>query len=180
MDGGGDGVAPIIIHLIIIHPHIIHLILTDIRSGLRRRFMFSARISNPLPRHRATGITAVTLRVIILPSRNVLKGGSRLFPSHRTNRFLIPAKMRRLFALLALCSLSACVSIPTGPSVLVLPGSGKSLDEFRSDDLRCRQYTAKQVGTGSITESAGIVQQRYDTTYMQCMYVRGHRVPFGG
>ena len=128
--GVGMGMAPIIIHLIIIHPRIIHLILTDIRSGLRRRFMFSARILNPLPRHRATGITAVTLRVIILPSRNVLKGGSRLFPSHPTNRFLIPTKMRRLFALLALCSLSACVSIPTGPSVLVLPGSGRALMNF--------------------------------------------------
>ena len=124
MDGGGDGVAPTIIHLIIIHPHIIHLILTDIRSGLRRRFMFSARISNPLPRHRATGITAVTLRVIILPSRNVLKGGSRLFPSHRTNRFLIPAKMRRLFALLALWTMYSATS---GRGRHGHPASGVSL-----------------------------------------------------
>lgn len=54
----------------------------------------------------------------------------------------------RLPALLAVCSafsLSACVSMPSGPSVMVLPGSGKNFDQFRADDLGCRQYAIEQV-----------------------------------
>ena len=54
----------------------------------------------------------------------------------------------RLSALLVVCSvffLSACVSMPSGPSVMVLPGSGKNFDQFRGDDLNCRQYAREQV-----------------------------------
>ncbi len=36
------------------------------------------------------------------------------------------------------------------------------------------------VGTGNATSSAGIHQQRYDNSYTQCMYVKGHRVPLAG
>jgi hypothetical protein len=184
MDGGGDGVVPIIIHLIIIHLIIIHLILPGIRSGLRRPFILSARILNPLLRHRATGITAVIRKVIILMSRVVLKGGSRLLPSHPinhpANRSRFPKKMRRLSILLALCSFGACTSVPSGPGVMVLPGSGKSFDEFRGDNLGCRRYAGEQAGLGSFTEPSEIRQQRYDTAYAQCMYLKGHRVPFAG
>lgn len=42
--------------------------------------------------------------------------------------------------------LSACVSVPSGPSVMTLPGSGKSFDEFRSDDYQCRQFAYEQLG----------------------------------
>lgn len=42
--------------------------------------------------------------------------------------------------------LSACVSIPSGPSVMTLPGTGKSFDEFRSDDYQCRQFAYEQIG----------------------------------
>jgi len=34
--------------------------------------------------------------------------------------------------------------MPTGPSVLVLPGSGKSLEHFQSDDMTCRQWASRQ------------------------------------
>ncbi len=47
-----------------------------------------------------------------------------------------------------LCStalLVACVHIPSGPSVLVLPGSGKTFEQFRNDDYLCKQYAAEQV-----------------------------------
>ena len=55
-------------------------------------------------------------------------------------------KMHRLSALLALCSVAGCVSMPSGPSVLVLPGSGKNFDQFRGDDSYCKQYASEQVG----------------------------------
>src|SRR5574340_76557 len=64
-----------------------------------------------------------------------------------------------LSALLASCSLAACVSMPSGPSVLVLPGSGKSFDQFRNDDLICKQYGSEQVGgvtPNQATVSSGV------------------------
>ncbi|MFN0298869.1 MAG: hypothetical protein ACKVQU_00790 [Burkholderiales bacterium] len=39
-----------------------------------------------------------------------------------------------------------CTIIPTGPSMLVLPGSGKSFDQFRVDDRICRDYALAQIG----------------------------------
>lgn len=46
----------------------------------------------------------------------------------------------------AALALAACVSMPTGPAVMVLPGTGKSFDEFRFDDGNCRQYAYEQIG----------------------------------
>lgn len=43
-------------------------------------------------------------------------------------------------------ALSACTTLPTGPSVMVLPGTGKSFDQFRADDVDCRQYAQYQMG----------------------------------
>ena len=115
--------------------------------------------------------------------------------------------------------------------MMVLPGSSKSFDQFRSDENQCRQYahnevggvTAKQAATSSSLKSAamgaglgaavgallgggegaaivagiGLLagglsgsetasasghtnQQRYDNSYIQCMYAQGHRVPVSG
>lgn len=36
--------------------------------------------------------------------------------------------------------LGACVTAPTGPNVMVLPGTQKSLDQFNADNWNCRQY----------------------------------------
>jgi Glycine-zipper domain len=126
----------------------------------------------------------------------------------------------------------ACVTVPTGPSVMVLPGSGKNFDQFQIDDNTCRQWAAQQTGTttgeastnstvagaaigtvlgaaagaaiGAAAGSPGTgaavgagvgllggtavgannanasyrtVQQRYDATYMQCMYTKGNQIP---
>jgi hypothetical protein len=43
-------------------------------------------------------------------------------------------------------AVSGCVSLPTGPSVMVLPGSGLSFDQFRNDDAVCQQYAYFQIG----------------------------------
>ena len=40
---------------------------------------------------------------------------------------------------------SGCATIPSGPSVLVLPGTGKSLNDFRASDFQCRQYATQQI-----------------------------------
>jgi hypothetical protein len=48
--------------------------------------------------------------------------------------------------LLAVVALSACATIPTGPSVMVWPGPGKPFEVFQSDDAVCRQWASQQVG----------------------------------
>jgi hypothetical protein len=127
---------------------------------------------------------------------------------------------------------TACASVPTGPSVMVLPGTGKNFEQFQFDDAVCRQWAAQQTGTTTETASAntavagaaigtllgaaagaaigaaagspGIgaaagagagllggtavgagnastayssVQRRYDASFMQCMYAKGHQIP---
>lgn len=50
---------------------------------------------------------------------------------------------------LAATLLAGCVSMPSGPSALVLPGNGKSFDQFRADDFSCRGYAQTQVGSSA-------------------------------
>jgi len=129
------------------------------------------------------------------------------------------------------CMLAACVSLPSGPSVMTLPGSGKSFEQFRHDDYDCRRYAYEQIGgltprqsaqssgvqsaavgtglgaaagaaiaggggaaigagtgllagglagSGAASTSAYVNQHRYDMSYIQCMYAKGHRVPVSG
>ena len=56
--------------------------------------------------------------------------------------------------LIGVLLLGACVSMPKGPSVMVLPGSGKSFDQFRYDDVECRQFADFQIGGGSPSDAA--------------------------
>jgi hypothetical protein len=140
-------------------------------------------------------------------------------------------RMLQRLPLAGLCLLSACATLPNGPSVLVLPGTGKSFDQFRADELTCRQFANLQVGgrtanraavasgvtsaavgtalgaaagaaigggsgaaigagtgfaagglagAGSAPSSSYEAQERYDMSYLQCMYARGNRVPVSG
>lgn len=55
-------------------------------------------------------------------------------------------QLRRRVAMLAVVLLSGCVTLPTGPSVLVMPAPGKSLEQFQAEDMICRQWAGQQVG----------------------------------
>ena len=55
---------------------------------------------------------------------------------------------------LAVVVMSGCATMPTGPSVMSLPGEGKSFDEFRADDAVCRQYAFEQIGGVSGQQAA--------------------------
>jgi len=132
---------------------------------------------------------------------------------------------------LALLMVAGCTTMPTGPSVMVLPGSSKSFDQFRADDQECRNYALASVGgqtPGQVAEQSGVksavvgtaigaaagaaigghegagvgagtglligglagtesaqasgygLQRRYDVSYVQCMYSKGHQVPVSG
>lgn len=54
---------------------------------------------------------------------------------------------RAIVSVSALLLLTACATVPTGPSVLVLPGSGTNFDQFQADDAVCRQWALQQTGT---------------------------------
>src|SRR5258708_1703260 len=56
--------------------------------------------------------------------------------------------------LMGVLLLGACVSMPKGPSVMVYPGSGKSFDQFRFDDVECRNFAEFQVGGKSSEDIA--------------------------
>ena len=136
----------------------------------------------------------------------------------------------RLALVAALLLVGACTTVPTGPNVLVLPGTGKNFDQFRLDDSDCRQFASQQVGASAesaqvdsglksaaigagVGALAGVIadgsrgagggaavgllfgsvagagaanasgrdaQRRYDHSYQQCMYAKGHRVPVAG
>jgi hypothetical protein len=49
---------------------------------------------------------------------------------------------------------TACVTIPSGPSVTVLPGSGKPFEQFQVDDAACRQWAFQQVGGTTAGEAS--------------------------
>src|SRR5258706_5486427 len=54
----------------------------------------------------------------------------------------LPRSTAAGIALLAGCATPP----PSGPSVMVLPGSTKSFDQFRFDDNDCRQFASSQIG----------------------------------
>ncbi len=82
--------------------------------------------------------------------------------------------------------------MPIGPSILVLPGSGRSFEQFRSDDYVCRQFAFGQVqgvtpnqaaittGVANAATGAALGAAAGAAMGGQCMYEQGHRVPVPG
>jgi hypothetical protein len=62
--------------------------------------------------------------------------------------------MPKLGVLGAALVLGACTVIPTGPSVMVLPGTGQPFERFRADDVECRQYAQYQTGGKTAGDNA--------------------------
>src|SRR5437660_1723563 len=51
-------------------------------------------------------------------------------------------------------ALGACSSLPQGPSLMALPGTGKSQDQFRFDDDDCRKFADAQIGGATPSDVA--------------------------
>ena len=63
-------------------------------------------------------------------------------------------QMKYLAAGAAVLLLAGCATPPpSGPGILVLPGTGKTFDQFRFDDQDCRGFANAQVG-GQTAEQA--------------------------
>jgi hypothetical protein len=60
----------------------------------------------------------------------------------------------RIPSLLALSLIGACTTMPNGPSVMALPGTGRTFDQFRFDDADCRQYASSQIGGPGANDAA--------------------------
>ena len=89
----------------------------------------------------------------------------------------------RVVLLVSISLLSGCATMPAAPSVLALPGSGTSLEQFAAEDTACRQWaaqraqeTAQGVPAGQYYD-ASLPQSWYDMAYLQCMYAKGNRIP---
>ncbi len=63
-------------------------------------------------------------------------------------------KLLRFSPLAALLLLGGCMTIPIGPSVTVMPGSGKNFDQFRGDDAQCNQFALGQAGGATANQTA--------------------------
>lgn len=54
--------------------------------------------------------------------------------------------LKKTLYLFPVALLAACAApMPSGPGVMVLPGSGKNFDQFRFDDYECRQFASAQI-----------------------------------
>jgi hypothetical protein len=59
-----------------------------------------------------------------------------------------------VFLSIVILTVAGCVSLPTGPNVMVLPGRGLSFEQFSNDNAVCQQYASFQVGGTSANEAA--------------------------
>lgn len=66
---------------------------------------------------------------------------------HSGKKCLIPL-------LTVVLALGACSSLPSGPSVMALPGSGQTLNSFRNDDAWCREEALRLIGGKSTEQRA--------------------------
>jgi uncharacterized protein YcfJ len=64
------------------------------------------------------------------------------------------SRLALILAAIGATGLSACTVMPTGPSVMALPGSTKTFDQFRADDNSCRQFALSQVGGVDANQAA--------------------------
>jgi hypothetical protein len=64
------------------------------------------------------------------------------------------SKLFRFSPLVALLMLGACATISSGPSVMVMPGTGKSFAQFRDDDAECRQFALGRAGGLTANQTA--------------------------
>ena len=62
--------------------------------------------------------------------------------------------MRTFLLAAGAAALAGCATVPTGPNVMVLPGTGKTFDQFRVDEMECRHYAHAQVGGTTANQAA--------------------------
>jgi len=51
-------------------------------------------------------------------------------------------------------ALAGCATLPSGPTVMVVPGPGKPLEQFQADQVSCEQYATASIGGSSAAVNA--------------------------
>lgn len=88
-------------------------------------------------------------------SRNARAAGKKSCPCRRESEMLKPDfSIKRVAILFGAFALGACAVVPTGPSVMVLPGTGQSIERFRQDDAYCRDFSMQQIGGKSAGQAS--------------------------
>lgn len=90
--------------------------------------------------HKSTGLLSVRKTVLVR-----LDSSAAATFSRQLIQDAIMHNVIRYSPLFAVILLGACTTMPPGPSVMALPGSGKNFDQFRADDYSCRQYAQQQL-----------------------------------
>jgi hypothetical protein len=54
--------------------------------------------------------------------------------------------IRTFVSFLLVVMLIGCATVPTGPSVMVLPAPGKPFEEFQAEDANCKWWASQQSG----------------------------------
>ena len=54
--------------------------------------------------------------------------------------------MKAVATVLGAAFLAGCVSLPNGPTLMSLPGTGKTPEQFRDDDYYCRNFANDSIG----------------------------------
>jgi hypothetical protein len=92
-----------------------------------------------------------------------------------------------LFALAGVALCGCVVPPPSAPAVMALPSANKTYAQFQQEDAGCRQAASAAIGVTAPAPGApvpppvpvgiaGAMQEKYDTTYTQCMYSQGNKV----
>ena len=63
--------------------------------------------------------------------------------------------LKVISGLVSMLFITACVSVPNGPSTMALPGTNKTFDQVRYDDSSCRGFAHEQIGGTSANQAAG-------------------------
>jgi len=69
----------------------------------------------------------------------VLRHPDPMPAAFHSTRFRLAATLVGAFAL------AGCVTVPQGPTVAVMPGAGKTLDQFRADGGACQQFAQASI-----------------------------------
>ena len=62
--------------------------------------------------------------------------------------------MKKLSIVAAVLAAGCAAVPPSGPSILVLPGSGKNFDQVRFDEQECRGYAQSAIGSKTTEQTA--------------------------
>ena len=60
--------------------------------------------------------------------------------------------------------MTACSSVPTGPSINVMPGPNVTFEQFKADDQECRDFAEQRAGEPSSNETKTAVKNAAITT----------------